>query len=227
MNNQATSVDHFMRRISRYPLLEAAEERDLARRWRDQRDEEAIDKLVGSHLRLVAKIARGSLGYGLPLADLIAEGSVGLMQAAEKFDPEMGNRFSTYATWWIRAAIGQYVMHNAHIVRVGTTAAQKKLFFNLRALKARHGDLGSEGVTPEVAEKIATQLGVTIADVLQMDGRIGPGRQVAERAARRRWYHHFRGVPGRRAPGPRGPRPRSRRDGSAPGDDPGRARRAQ
>ncbi len=173
MNNQATSVDHFMRRIGRYPLLEAAEERDLARRWRDQRDEEAIDKLVGSHLRLVAKIARGSLGYGLPLADLIAEGSVGLMQAAEKFDPEMGNRFSTYATWWIRAAIGQYVMHNAHIVRVGTTAAQKKLFFNLRALKARHGDLGSEGVTPEVAEKIATQLGVTIADVLQMDGRIG------------------------------------------------------
>ncbi len=177
MDTKATTVDLFMRRIARYPLLAAEEERELARRWRDERDEEAIDKLVGSHLRLVVKIARGSLGYGLPLADLIAEGSVGLMQAAEKFDPEMGNRFSTYATWWIRAAIGQYVMHNAHIVRVGTTAAQKKLFFNLRALKAKHGDLGADGVTAEVAKKIATQLGVSLADVYSMDGRIGRSDQ--------------------------------------------------
>jgi RNA polymerase sigma-32 factor len=173
METQASTVDRFMRRIGRYPLLEKEEERELARAWRDHRDSEALDRLVGSHLRLVVKIARGSRGYGLPLADLIAEGSVGLVQAAEKFDPEMGNRFSTYATWWIRAAIGQYVMHNAHIVRVGTTAAQKKLFFNLRSLKAKHGDLGSDGVTPEVAVKIADQLGVTIDDVLQMDGRIG------------------------------------------------------
>jgi RNA polymerase sigma-32 factor len=177
MDTTATTVDLFMRRIARYPLLAAEEERELARRWRDERDEDAIDKLVGSHLRLVVKIARGSLGYGLPLPDLIAEGSVGLMQAAEKFDPEMGNRFSTYATWWIRAAIGQYVMHNAHIVRVGTTAAQKKLFFNLRALKAKHGDLGADGVTAEVAKKIATQLGVTLDDVYSMDGRIGRSDQ--------------------------------------------------
>ena len=125
--------------------------------------------MLGSHLRLVVKHARGASGYGLPLADLIAEGNMGLMRAAERFEPDLGNRFSTYATWWIKAAIKRYVMQNAHIVRLGTTAAQKKLFFNLRRLKAAHGDLGSDGVAPEVARSIADELDIPVAEVFEMD----------------------------------------------------------
>ena len=174
----------FLRQVRKYPLLSAEDEQELARRWQWDGDREALDRLLGSHLRLVVKLARGASGYGLPLADLIAEGNVGLMQAADRFDPEMGNRFSTYATWWIRAAIKRYVMHNAHIVRLGTTAAQKKLFFNLRRLKARHGDIGGGGISPRVAEMIADELGIPMAEVTDMDGRMShPDRSLNAPAA--------------------------------------------
>ena len=169
----------FLRQVKTYPLLSAEEEQDLARRWQQKGDRAALDKLLGSHLRLVVKLARGASGYGLPLADLIAEGNVGLMQAADRFDPEMGNRFSTYASWWIRAAIKRYVMQNAHIVRLGTTAAQKKLFFNLRRLKASHGDIGAGAISPRVAEMIAEELGIPVAEVTEMDGRMSqPDRSL-------------------------------------------------
>jgi len=169
----------YLGRIRDYPLLKAEEEIELARAWQQDGDREALDKLLGSHLRLVVKLARGAGGYGLPLGDLIAEGNVGLMQAADRFDPEMGNRFATYASWWIKAAIKRYVMQNAHIVRLGTTAAQKKLFFNLRRLKARHGDINSGAISPKVAEMIAEELGIPMAEVTEMDGRMGqPDRSL-------------------------------------------------
>jgi RNA polymerase sigma-32 factor len=174
----------FLRQTRSYPLLAADDEQDLARRWQRDRDRAALDKLLGSHLRLVVKLARGASGYGLSLADLISEGNVGLMQAADRFDPDMGNRFSTYASWWIRAAIKRYVMQNAHIVRLGTTAAQKKLFFNLRRLKARHGDIGSGSISPRVAEMIAEELGIPVAEVTEMDGRMSaPDRSLNAPAA--------------------------------------------
>jgi RNA polymerase sigma-32 factor len=169
----------FLRQVRTYPLLAAAEERELALAWQRDGDRAALDKLLGSHLRLVVKLARGASGYGLPFADLIAEGNVGLMQAADRFDADMGNRFATYATWWIRAAIKRYVMQNAHIVRLGTTAAQKKLFFNLRRLKARHGDIGGGGIAPDVAEMIADELGIPVTEVTAMDGRMSqPDRSL-------------------------------------------------
>lgn len=169
----------YLNRAKRYPLLKADEEREFARRWLDDGDQAALDKLLGSHLRLVIKLARGASGYGLPLADLIAEGNVGLMQAADRFDPELGNRFSTYAAWWIRAAIKRYVMQNAHIVRLGTTAAQKKLFFNLRRLKAAHGDISGGTISPDVAAMIAEELGIPVGEVTEMDGRMGqPDRSL-------------------------------------------------
>jgi RNA polymerase sigma-32 factor len=178
-NRNDDGLGDFLRQIKSYPLLSAEDEQDFARRWQRDRDREALDKLLGSHLRLVVKLARGASGYGLPLADLVAEGNVGLMQAADRFDPDMGNRFSTYASWWIRAAIKRYVMHNAHIVRLGTTAAQKKLFFNLRRLKARHGDIGSGAISQPVAEMIAEELGIPLAEVTEMDGRMSqPDRSL-------------------------------------------------
>jgi RNA polymerase sigma-32 factor len=177
-------LGRYLRRVKSYPLLEAEVELKLAERWRDAADEEALDALLGSHLRLVVKHARDASGYGLPLADLIAEGNVGLMRAAERFDPDLGNRFATYATWWIKAAIKRYVMQNAHIVRLGTTAAQKKLFFNLRRLKAAHGDIGGETVAPEVARAIASELDISVSEVLEMDGRMSrPDRSLNAPAA--------------------------------------------
>src|ERR1051326_9539701 len=132
-----STLARFVAEAKRYPMLTPAREGELTVRWRDHGDRAALDELVGSHLRLVVKIARGFAGYGLPLADLVAEGNVGLMQAAEKFDPDRGFRFATYAMWWIRAAIQEYILHSWSLVKMGTTAAQKKLFFNLRRLKAK------------------------------------------------------------------------------------------
>ena len=125
------NLSRYLQHIRTYPMLEASEETELARRWRDQADPEAVRKIVNSHLRLVAKIAMGFRGYGLPVADLISEGNVGIMQAIRRYDPDRGFRFSTYAIWWIRASIQEYILHSWSLVKMGTTAAQKKLFFNL------------------------------------------------------------------------------------------------
>ncbi|MFB3135825.1 MAG: RNA polymerase factor sigma-32, partial [Rhodospirillales bacterium] len=131
------SLSHYLKEIRKFPMLHADEELRLARRWTRYEDTKSANKLVNSHLRLVAKIAMGYRGYGLPLGELISEGNVGLMQAVKRFDPERGFRFSTYAMWWIRAAIQEYILHSWSLVKMGTTAAQKKLFFNLRKLKNR------------------------------------------------------------------------------------------
>src|SRR3954465_14514507 len=155
---QSGGMGRYLEEAKRFPMLKPEEERDLALAWRDRNDEEALRQLTGSHLRLVIKIARGFAGYGLPASELIAEGNVGLMQAAEKFDPDRGFRFATYAMWWIRAAIQEYILHNASMVKMGTTAAQKKLFFNLRKLKARMEQLEQGDLSPEAVTKIATTL---------------------------------------------------------------------
>ncbi|MBO0738863.1 MAG: RNA polymerase sigma factor RpoH [Alphaproteobacteria bacterium] len=173
--NSKTRADLLTRLLAeaqRFPMLSPEREQELARAWRNRHDEAALRDLVGSHLRLVIKIAKGFEGYGLPISDLIAEGNVGLMQAAKKFDPERGFRFATYAMWWIRAAIQEHVLHSTSLVKMGTTAAQKKLFFNLRRIKGRldlieHGDL-----SPEAVERIAAELGVPQEDVVNMNQRL-------------------------------------------------------
>jgi RNA polymerase sigma-32 factor len=162
----------YLKDARKYEYLTPEQERDLADRWHDRQDPKALDRLVGSHLRLVFKMARGFQGYGLPLADLVAEGNVGLMQAAQKFEPEKGFRFATYATWWIRAAIQEYVLHNWSLVKIGTTAAQKKLFFSLRRLKARMQELDSGDLSPESVAFIATELDVPEEDVVEMNRRL-------------------------------------------------------
>jgi len=165
-------LTHYLEEARRFPMLSPERELELSLAWRDRRDREALRQLVGSHLRFAVKIARGYAGYGLPIADLIAEGNVGLMQAAEKFDPDRGFRFATYAMWWIRAAIQEYILHNASMVKMGTTAAQKKLFFNLRKLKARMERLDHGDLPPEAVTKIATELQVPEHDVVEMNRRL-------------------------------------------------------
>jgi RNA polymerase sigma-32 factor len=153
-------------------MLNADEERRLAERWKDHRDEAAARQLLGSHLRLVVKMARGYGGYGLPLGELIAEGNVGLMQALDKFEPARGFRFSTYAMWWIRAAIQEYVLHNRSLVKMGTTAAQKKLFFNLGRLKRELGAFGEGDLAPDAVASIAEKLEVNADEVVDMNRRL-------------------------------------------------------
>jgi RNA polymerase sigma-32 factor len=173
MNRKLDSVlVRFVEEAKRFPMLSPEREQELARAWRDQRDRAALEHLVGSHLRLVIKIARGFAGYGLPLADLVAEGNVGLMQAAEKFDPSRGFRFATYAMWWIRAAIQEYILHSWSLVKMGTTAAQKKLFFNLRKLKGQMAELDQGDLSPEAVTKIATDLDVPESEVIEMNRRL-------------------------------------------------------
>jgi RNA polymerase sigma-32 factor len=167
-----SEVDAYVEQAARFPLLDAAEERRLAERYQKDGDEAAARQLLGSHLRLVIKIARGFGGYGLPLADLIAEGNVGLMQALAKFEPERGFRFSTYAMWWVRAAMQEYILHNRSLVKMGTTAAQKKLFFNLGRLKRELGEVGAGDLSPNAATAIAEALEVTEAEVVEMDRRL-------------------------------------------------------
>ena len=170
-------LESYLQQVRKFPMLDAEDERRLAERWRDAQDPEAARKLVGSHLRLVVKIARDFSGYGLPLADLIAEGNVGLMQALAKFDPERGFRFSTYAMWWIRAAIQEYILHNWSLVKMGTTAAQKKLFFNLRKLKSRLGAIEEGDLQAETVASIAEGLGVSKDEVIEMNRRLAGGDQ--------------------------------------------------
>ena len=168
-----TSLIRLVEEAKRFPMLAPDVERNLAVAWRDKSDRAALQQLVGSHLRLVVKIARGFSGYGLPLSDLVAEGNVGLMQAAEKFDPDRGFRLATYAMWWIRAAIQEYVLHSWSLVKMGTTAAQKKLFFNLRKLKGRMEELDQGDLPPETVRTIATQLDVPEFEVIDMNRRLG------------------------------------------------------
>lgn len=153
-------------------MLRPEEEYDLARRWVESGDVEAADRLVTSHLRLVAKIAMGYRGYGLPLGELISEGNVGMMQAVKRFDPDRGFRLATYAIWWIRAAIQEYILHSWSLVKIGTTAAQKKLFFNLRRLKGEMQAIDEGDLSPEIVNRIATQLDVAEIEVIQMNRRM-------------------------------------------------------
>ncbi|HLB06516.1 MAG TPA: RNA polymerase sigma factor RpoH [Alphaproteobacteria bacterium] len=163
---------HYLREIRKFPVLEPGEEYMLAKRWREHGDVEAAHQLVTSHLRLVAKIAMGYRGYGLPVGDLISEGNVGLMHAVKRFEPERGFRLATYAMWWIRASIQEYILHSWSLVKIGTTAAQKKLFFNLRRLKGEVRALEEGDLTPEQAEAIARRLDVAETDVVEMNRRL-------------------------------------------------------
>jgi len=166
------NLSRYLQEIRKFPMLSPEEELALAKRWRDQGDERAAHKLVTSHLRLVAKIAMGYRGYGLPVGELISEGNVGMMQAVKRFDPERGFRLATYAMWWIRAAIQEYILHSWSLVKMGTTAAQKKLFFNLRRLKGQMAALEDGDLKPEQVEKIARVLAVPEQDVVSMNRRL-------------------------------------------------------
>jgi RNA polymerase sigma-32 factor len=166
------SLGHYLRDIQKYPVMTPGEEVMLARRWRDDGDRQAADRLVTSHLRLVAKIARDYRGYGFPLAELISEGNVGMMQAVKRFDPDRGFRLATYAVWWVRAAIHEYVLRSWSLVKMGTTGAQKKLFFNLRRLKTQLRAIDEGDLSPEDAKWIATELGVAETEVVSMNRRL-------------------------------------------------------
>ena len=166
------NLTRYLQEIRKFPMLAAQEELDLSKRWRDSEDMDAAHKLVTSHLRLVAKIAMGYRGYGLPVGELISEGNVGMMQAVKRFDPERGFRLSTYAMWWIRAAIQEYILHSWSLVKMGTTAAQKKLFFNLRRLKGQMQAIDDGDLQPEQVAKIAHALDVPEQDVVNMNRRL-------------------------------------------------------
>lgn len=169
----------YLEEIRQYPMLSADEEYMLAKRWHEHGDRDAAHKLVTSHLRLVAKLAMGYRGYGLPLADMISEGQIGLMQAVRKFDPERGFRLATYAMWWIRASIQEYILHSWSLVKIGTTAAQKKLFFNLRRIKNRLEQLDDNALPPDQVKAIASELQVTEQEVMEMNGRLmGPDHSL-------------------------------------------------
>ncbi|NDG47943.1 MAG: RNA polymerase sigma factor RpoH [Rhodospirillales bacterium] len=166
------NLSRYLQDIRKFPMLQPEEELELARRWRASEDEQAAHRLVTSHLRLVAKIAMGYRGYGLPVGELISEGNVGMMQAVKRFDPDRGFRLATYAMWWIRAAIQEYILHSWSLVKMGTTAAQKKLFFNLRRLKGQMAALEEGDLQPEQVAKIAHTLQVPEQDVVSMNRRL-------------------------------------------------------
>jgi RNA polymerase sigma-32 factor len=165
-------LSRYLAEIRRFPMLEPQEEFMLAKSWREHDDREAAHKLVTSHLRLVAKIAMGYRGYGLPIGEVISEGNVGLMQAVKRFDPDKGFRLATYAMWWIRAAIQEYILRSWSLVKMGTTAAQKRLFFNLRKAKSRISALEEGDLKPDQLKQIATRLGVTEKEVIDMNRRL-------------------------------------------------------
>ncbi len=163
----------YLAEIRRFPMLEPQEEYMLAKRWREHEDTQAASKLVTSHLRLVAKIAMGYRGYGLPIGEIVSEGNVGLMQAVKRFEPDRGFRLATYAMWWIRAAIQEYILRSWSLVKMGTTASQKKLFFNLRKAKSRISAFEEGDLRPENVALIAKRLGVSQQDVIEMNRRMG------------------------------------------------------
>src|SRR5437763_4839157 len=209
------NLTRYLQEIRKFPMLEPEEEYMLAKSWKEREDSEAAHRLVTSHLRLVAKIAMGYRGYGLPLSELISEGNVGMMQAVKRFDPDRGFRLATYAMWWIRASIQEYILHSWSLVKMGTTAAQKKLFFNLRKLKGQLQAIDEGDLSPENVKKIATELGVPEADVVSMNRRLAsPDHSLnaplrsdregewldwlvgdAESLASRRCDRHERGLP--------------------------------
>jgi RNA polymerase sigma-32 factor len=168
-----SGVTRYREEIRRVPMLEPQEEYMLAKRWRGHGDHQAAHKLVNSHLRLVARIATGYRGYGLPISELISEGNVGLMQAIKRFEPEKGFRFATYATWWIKAAIQEYILRSWSMVKMGTTANQKKMFFNLRKAKSKISVLDEGDMRPDQVKIIARRLGVAQTDVICMNRRLG------------------------------------------------------
>ena len=165
-------LSRYLDEIRKFPMLEPAEEFTLAKSWRDEGDREAAHRLVTSHLRLVAKIAMGYRGYGLPISEVVSEGNVGLMQAVKRFDPDKGFRLATYAMWWIKAAIQEYILRSWSLVKMGTTANQKKLFFNLRKAKGRISALDEGDLRPEQVKQIATSLGVPEQEVVDMNRRL-------------------------------------------------------
>ena len=177
-NNMIPSISNegnlssYMEQIKKFPLLEAKEEYMVAKAWKNQGDVKAAHKLVTSHLRLVAKIASGYRGYGLPLSDLISEGNIGMMHAVKRFEPEKGFRLATYAMWWIKASIQEYILRSWSLVKIGTTAAQKKLFFNLKKIKSKISAIEDGDLTPDHVDKIATELSVPHKEVISMNRRI-------------------------------------------------------
>jgi RNA polymerase sigma-32 factor len=176
---EGSGLARYLDEIRRFPMLQPEEEYMLAKSWREHEDVEAAHKLVTSHLRLVAKIAMGYRGYGLPMNEIISEGNIGLMQAVKRFDPERGFRLATYAMWWIRAAIQEYILHSWSLVKLGTTAAQKKLFFNLRRIKSQMQAIEEGDLSPETVKAIATNLEVTEQDVIDMNRRLsGPDHSL-------------------------------------------------
>jgi RNA polymerase sigma-32 factor len=166
-------LSRYLEEIRRFPMLEPQEEYMLAKRWREHGDRDAAHKLVTSHLRLVAKLAMGYRGYGLPISEVVSEGNVGLMQAVKRFEPEKGFRLATYAMWWIKAAIQEYILRSWSLVKMGTTANQKKLFFNLRKAKSKISALDEGDLRPDQVQIIAKRLGVTEQDVVDMNRRLG------------------------------------------------------
>jgi RNA polymerase sigma-32 factor len=166
-------LSRYLEEIRRFPMLEPQEEYMLAKRWREHGDRDAAHKLVTSHLRLVAKIAMGYRGYGLPISEIVSEGNVGLMQAVKRFEPDKGFRLATYAMWWIKASIQEYILRSWSLVKMGTTANQKKLFFNLRKAKSKINALGEGDLKPDQVSQIAKRLGVTEKDVVDMNRRLG------------------------------------------------------
>ena len=168
-----SGLARYLQEIKRFPMLEPQEEYMLAKRWREHGDREAAHKLVTSHLRLVAKIAMGYRGYGLPIGEVISEGNVGLMQAVKRFEPDKGFKLATYAMWWIRASIQEYILRSWSLVKMGTTASQKKLFFNLRKAKSRISALDDGDLRDDQVESISKRLGVAKQDVMDMNRRLG------------------------------------------------------
>ncbi len=168
-------LNRYLQEIRKFPMLEPEEEYMLAKRWAEEQDAQAAHKMVTSHLRLAAKIAMGYRGYGLPQAEVVSEANVGLMQAVKRFDPEKGFRLATYAMWWIRASIQEYILRSWSLVKMGTTSAQKKLFFNLRKAKSKIGALEEGDLRPENVKQISTDLGVTEDEVISMNRRLSGG----------------------------------------------------
>jgi len=166
------SLAHYLQQIKKFPMLTEKQEINLANKWRNKGDTNAAHQLVTSHLRLVARIAMGYRGYGLPVTELISEGNIGLMQAVKKYDPDKGFRLATYAMWWIRAAIQEYVLKSWSLVKIGTTAAQKKLFFNLKKLKNQLSDYSDGNLKPHQVKEIADRLNVSEKEVTEMEGRM-------------------------------------------------------
>src|ERR1039457_3766717 len=171
--NGESGLSRYLAEIRKFPMLEPQQEYMLAKRWREHDDRDAAHHLVTSHLRLVAKIAMGYRGYGLPISEVVSEGNVGLMQAVKRFKPEKGFRLATYAMWWIRAAIQEYILRSWSLVKMGTTANQKKLFFNLRKAKSKISALEEGDMRPDQVKLIAKRLGVTEQDVIDMNRRLG------------------------------------------------------